>query len=373
MMRISKKHRDKLRQEYKNRNLTLYLGAGVSIGSGLPSWEKLVVMMYLQAIKDQNSEVWLPDWNYLFAVAQWHIERLGEPSEVTARKLRESYNNDDEFFDILYKVLYKVFKSKKIPEPLEKRQAKLLDKNNTLKIVSELCQRKNGDDHYIKAVVTYNYDSLLETDLMGSRKFVPVWKDKIQPFRVDAKPGFEKLPIYHVHGYIPLEKTNDKGSYAENIIFTEEDYNAVARTPYHWSNIVQIRYLSGTTGLMIGLSLTDRNMRRLLDALAKTPVPKDNYILLQRPKFDPPKDYDFKEISEIAEGYSKKLKDRQIDLGQESKAKFENFCSKIGDTLKKVQQVDKQWQDKVLSSLDIIPIWYDKHDEIQEFIESIME
>ena len=39
-----------LRQAYQDRNLTLYLGAGLSIGSGLPSWDALVLAMYFKVM-----------------------------------------------------------------------------------------------------------------------------------------------------------------------------------------------------------------------------------------------------------------------------------------------------------------------------------
>ena len=40
---------ERLRTAYQRGDLTLYLGAGVSAGNGLPSWDRLVLAMYFAA------------------------------------------------------------------------------------------------------------------------------------------------------------------------------------------------------------------------------------------------------------------------------------------------------------------------------------
>ena len=79
-----------------------------------------------------------------------------------------------------------------------------------------------------------------------------------------------------------------QGSYAEEIIFTEEQYHSAMEDVYSWSNLVQIQHMSSSVGMMIGLSLTDRNMRRLLDAIRKTPIRSENYGLLKKPEWTKP-------------------------------------------------------------------------------------
>jgi len=43
-----------LRRAFKNNNLGIYLGAGVSIENNLPTWEKLVLAMYFNKISEQQ-------------------------------------------------------------------------------------------------------------------------------------------------------------------------------------------------------------------------------------------------------------------------------------------------------------------------------
>ncbi len=78
----------KLQQAYGRKDLTLLLGAGVSVGSGLPNWEKLVPTMYFGLTSDQKLGGCRPFPNYLYAIAEWHLARQQEPLEVTVRKLQ---------------------------------------------------------------------------------------------------------------------------------------------------------------------------------------------------------------------------------------------------------------------------------------------
>jgi hypothetical protein len=50
----------RLRQAYEDRNLALYLGAGVSVANGIPTWEQLVSAMYFAAIEGQPMGPWCP-------------------------------------------------------------------------------------------------------------------------------------------------------------------------------------------------------------------------------------------------------------------------------------------------------------------------
>src|SRR5262249_9498146 len=90
-----------------------------------------------------------------------------------------------------------------------------------------------------------------------------------------------QLPIYHVHGFVPLQ--DGKGSRLDEIVLSEDQYNRAAQDPYTWSNLVQMQALSQSVGLMIGLSLTDRNLRRILDNLRAMPSRTQSYALLRRP------------------------------------------------------------------------------------------
>jgi hypothetical protein len=53
-------HIASVRTAYKKGDLTLYLGAGVSKGNGLPTWSELVLAMYFTAMEGDWKLRWRP-------------------------------------------------------------------------------------------------------------------------------------------------------------------------------------------------------------------------------------------------------------------------------------------------------------------------
>ncbi len=82
---------ENLKKEIKNKNLTLYLGAGISTPNGLPDWEKLVLAMYFKSLKSVKLVGWRSYPNYLFAISEWFLEKYKEPLEITARKIKQNF------------------------------------------------------------------------------------------------------------------------------------------------------------------------------------------------------------------------------------------------------------------------------------------
>ena len=106
----------------------------------------------------------------------------------------------------------------------------------------------------IESIITYNYDDLIETALTQNNIEVASLFSKSRSLK-------EEIPVYHVHGLIP-EKTPDVQS---TPVLSEEEYHAIYSDSYHWSNVEQLHALDRNTCFFIGLSMTDPNLRRLLD------------------------------------------------------------------------------------------------------------
>src|SRR5262249_4087962 len=156
----------------------------------------------------------------------------------------------------------------------------LLRRNKTLRAIVKLCRRTRPGKRGLRAVINYNLDGLLEMAL-GSYPFQSFWKP------AKAKP--KTLPIYHAHGYLPVrdpfsDYSPRLGSLPDEIVLTEEHYHREAADPYSWANLVQLGAMSRSTGLTIGLSLSDPNLRRLLDAAGRAPVRPEIYGILPKPE-----------------------------------------------------------------------------------------
>jgi hypothetical protein len=347
-----------LRQAYQNHNLTLYLGAGVSIGSGLPSWQALLLAMYFKVMDEQRLGIWRPYPNYLFATAEWQLQHLQEPLEISARKIRNHFGkNQQAFLSLLRGTLYDGFRQEfedrlSFPSPDSLRSG-----NPTLRGVADLCDSR--DEIGVKSVVTYNYDSLLE-HVLDPILYRPIWKSR------QTIPK-KKLPIYHVHGYVPLE--NNQGSSPKEIVFTEDQYNRVASDPYSWSNLVQIHCMSSTVGLMVGLSLSDRNMRRLLDAIRSAPIRTAHFALLKKSQWRRLSVEELDRIHEKAQDYYDIFE--RSGVKRPPGTKGPNWRDEIAGILHEVQNRASEQQTKVLNEFGIMPIWFEDYSEIYQILNRI--
>ena len=85
--------------------------------------------------------------------------------------------------------------------------------------------------------------------------------------------------------YFPHRKNNkEKLDNRNKITFSEDFYHQLYTDVYCWSNIVQIDKFTNNTCLFIGISLTDPNLRRLLDVAKKLRGNKStpHYIIKER-------------------------------------------------------------------------------------------
>jgi hypothetical protein len=347
----------RLRRAYKEEGIALYLCAGISVGSGLPTWEQLVLAMYFSVISDQKTEGPRPFPNYLFAIAEWHLERYHEPLDITARKIRHLYPDQQEFLHSLKQTLYGGFRAPGDVSIQIPRASDLRHVNRTLNSVVQLCANSGLGARGVEAVITYNYDHLLEFALEDV-PCQPIWKS-----HQTAPAG--KLPVYHVHGYIPIEM-EEEGSTPEEVVFTEEQYHLAAQDSYSWANLIQIKCLCSSVGLMIGLSLADRNMCRLLDAIRKAPVRLENYALLPKPRWAQASDQELAEIAKKATGYYQKFERSGIKT-------WDQQFMEINDIIRQVEELDLTQQTSILEELGVHPLWYHEHTEIPDIISRVLQ
>jgi SIR2-like domain len=286
--------------------------------------------------------------------------------DVAARAVRTSFRSPTEFVTWVRFGLYQSFEFDSHGYPTLRSQS-LLRRNKTLRAIVKLCRRTRPGKRGLRAVVNYNLDGLLEMAL-GSYPFQSFWKP--------AKTKTETLPIYHVHGYLPLrdpfcDYSPRLGSLSDEIVLTEDQYHREAANPYSWANLVQLGAISRSIGLTIGLSLSDPNLRRLLDAARRAPARPEIYGILQKPEATELDDAGIEEIGsnlepilELYDGFYRS----PLPRPDVTSKKFRNQVKQIWGEL---ERTNFRRQVSVLQEFGVEPIWC-RHDDIPCIVDKIV-
>ena len=105
----------------------------------------------------------------------------------------------------------------------------------------------------IKTIVNYNYDDTLYHSL---KRF-----DNHYQNIYDGKRPLPNTPsIFYTHGYIPMY-----GGVKTDIVLAEQDYQKQGLRLDLWANNIQISAYCSTPTIFVGLSLSDVNLRRILN------------------------------------------------------------------------------------------------------------
>lgn len=241
-----------LSQAHHDGRLTLVCGAGVSVGAGIPVWNNLLLglleKMMASISNNENLSLKVSDANEF-------QQRYGSSALIIGKYLRSNLGKDfsSELRDALYR-----------------------DNPNTSEIIEAIVElsRPQRDGKPLDSLITFNFDNLIEEALEKSRV-----KHKII-YAEGVRSNASELPVYHVHGYLPRKGKilNDR-----EIVFSEDAYHSQFMEPFSWSNLIQLNKLSQNTCLFVGLSLTDPNLRRLLDvANRKNPNKSINHFIIKK-------------------------------------------------------------------------------------------
>jgi hypothetical protein len=249
---------DRLRRIYMKHGIVLVLGAGVSIGSDLPSWNEL-----LESVADGMEG---GDNEDLFR----DLRSGGTPLPVIASILQERCLTRTEFVKRVRGALYRDFPF--FPAGItEANREELIQhvrvKNPTLRTIASLCAREIGDRTYttnplVRAVVTFNLDAVLQEYVRARYN-----KSLLRTIdRASAQAVTERTNIYHIHGYLRFDrKAGDLAKEAPDaVVLTEQDYFNVFGDPTSLFNYTFLYLLREWSCLFVGLSMQDENIRRLL-------------------------------------------------------------------------------------------------------------
>ncbi len=229
---------------YTNKiKVDLVMGAGINCDYGAKDWSHLIEALNLEFFKNNVSDI---DEIRHF---------VGNELFVNGKILKTSgFDTYKSLHDELY--LFKEAKS-------------FNDPNSTLYNCVNYIERHPGVE-----VITYNYDTNLEYLLK---------KRKILYTSVYDENGFinkeSQVTIFHVHGLLPFDKYKEQ-KYIDSLVFNESEYFYLYNNPYSWNISKQMHDFTFKTCLFIGLSLTDPNMKRLLE-VSINPL-KFNFIFMKK-------------------------------------------------------------------------------------------
>lgn len=301
-------------------NNVLFLGAGVSMSAKMPSWKDLLkgLMGEVKQLNSQTLEA--------FKELSSHVlEECGDSNLIMGRYLQTAitlHNSKAVFSELIQKYLY------------NDNYTSLLLMN-----LARIVQQKK-----VNEVITYNFDDLLEQNLAklnltDSVDYTAISKD------AEIK-GHNTLPIYHVHGIIPKEGPVD------TVVFSEEEYHKRYSTAYHWTNVEQLHALTRMHCFFVGLSMTDPNLRRLLDAAKE--MNKSNsinhYAFLQRKNLE---NYCLSDVNKTC--------------------KYVHVSGSLIDKDKQKEIYDLNYAviEKIFIDLGVNVIWYEDHNDLPQLVAQV--
>lgn len=306
---------------------SLFLGAGVSASAGMPDWTSLLnalFVSYLEGVdigpqpnKDETLQL---------------VERMNEldaPSAlVSARYVRkalaESSGSTNAFTEAIRAALYGL------------RRGGTNATSPLIEVLVEMCvPRRSGT--LISSVITYNFDDLFERGLLRKSVLHECIYSSSEP------PDIDDLPVYHVHGFVPEDPTSYIDVDKNPLVFSEEGYHQLYTDAYHWSNLVQLNALRNSTCVMVGLSMADPNLRRMLEISQRGFSDLRHFAFMKRTTIEK-----FRDVDRLGEPLMASV-DKAAAFLKRHHATSEALMSELGVTV----------------------IWYEDYDEIPTMLKSI--
>lgn len=245
-------HFIRLRDFLRRGRLTLFCGAGVSVGAGIPAWNNLLARL-LDTMMERISKNHSLDLGRKAAIE--FQNRNSASSLILGKYLKNNLGRDF---------------------PKEVRDALYATNPTTCSLIDSIVSlsRPQRDGRPLDSIVTFNFDCLVEEQLLGAS----IMNKAI--FSESISHDHNEMPIYHVHGFLPRSGDVDEST---ELVFSEDAYHSQFIDPFSWSNLIQLNKLTQNTCLFVGISLTDPNMRRLLDvAWRKNPGKRLQHYIVKR-------------------------------------------------------------------------------------------
>jgi hypothetical protein len=242
-----------LKDAYQKGRLTIVVGAGSSAQSGLPTWNGVLKELLAQYVQENFAAN--PFNFFIDDIRDFLSDQLGGQSPIVFAQYIKSQLSEDKYIDLVYKSLYGSLQSNPSPGPIAQAIARLGGK--------------------INSVITFNYDELIE-DAFQKNKFTAtsVWNPS-------DLSSFNGIPVYHPHGFLPFNRIKGVKYW---IVFSEDEYHSQYLTSLGWNNVTIASALLKDTCLFVSTTITDPNLRRIIDCIHREAPNKKNYFVWSRPE-----------------------------------------------------------------------------------------
>ena len=275
---------ERLVADTNKHGLVLFVGSGIN-ATAVPQWGKLLARLLASSLTEASLEddriaAWAGKgssdrgtWKDA-SLANWCRANF----DVCAlASIAKGILGPERFRLEIQEALYSGTPS--LQEELERyckhRPRGLAPKFEFLHVVAQLCSLPQ-----VRAVATFNYDTLLETAIMAVQKKTP-WSYHAQTGSMpDVKTSDQQFfPVFHLHGLVSPPDSLLR-NVEEAAVLAYDEYFEKNAAPLSWETATPVHLMRNYCTLWLGASLKDWNMLRLLHAARGPGGAPPSYCLL---------------------------------------------------------------------------------------------
>lgn len=250
-----------VRDQHRAGRLGFLIGAGLSVPIGLPSWAAFNQALLEHAI-GRHSPGGAAEAR---ALSEAYLSLLQGQSLAAVDLVRQRVGGD--FHVVLRGALYEREQLRKF-QPTEVHYALA-----RLALV--------GDPPAFPCLHTTNYDDLIELALHQTSGRAP------RVVHAGRRSTTDGPRVIHLHGYFPYAQppAAQEKRLAADLVASDLDYHRLSNEHTSWTNRELLNLLDARSVLIVGMSLTDPNVRRLLAYLSEHKKTQedahDHFVILQ--------------------------------------------------------------------------------------------
>lgn len=250
---------NELAKAYREKGVVLVLGAGLSRGSGLPSWPELLKAIALEVVGRDGQEL----------VRRLRAQDLSAPAIASVLESFDTGRRRN-FADLVRDKLYANFKYYGSGVSSRNKAAfiaHVAKTNPTLAGVAAFCAEVNSSgnayqtNRRVHGIINFNFDALFRHYVFA--RYGPLVRT-VERASKSPVPG--RINVYHLHGYLRFDAHRGRGDKeaADKLVLTEQQYFDFTTNQVSLSTYTFLYLLRERPCVFIGLSMQDENLRRLL-------------------------------------------------------------------------------------------------------------